>query len=546
MIPMRRVAAVLALLLLLALVVWIIARRADQSAHEDAGKPRAPAVSARRFAPDLDRLVLLSARARSSDAQEASVSGRVVSRADGRGVPSADVGFAFAGAVHTVVTDGEGAFRFVAPRPGAFQLGSAEADGFFPYVTEPGQSPVRLQLDAGVAFEGLIIELAPRVDYQGLVTDLRSRPIAGAEIEVLTGSELAPGDRYVSDAEGAFTFQAPDGALLEATHPEYRARRVRVDFRVQLNRQAKIRLAPRDVESDEPSGEMPGITGSSAVVADDGVLTGAVTDAQGAVTAFAVIIEEVTGPLARRWLRTPMVFDAGGRFTVEGLPRSRLVVAAVAAGYAPSAPAAVDLTTSPRADVALRLEEGRVLRGRVVDAVSGRGLGGARVSLERQMAPAPIPMEASVRTDQDGSFELGGLSPGRVSIEVLAVGYHARIVPAVIVPEVGDPEPVNIELTPVEPDEEPALELAGIGAMLGAEGDGLRVIQVIPGGGAAEVGLAAGDIVMAVDGQPASVLGFVGAIELIRGPVGTFVRLRVRRADGTEVEINVPRRKIRT
>jgi C-terminal processing protease CtpA/Prc len=81
--------------------------------------------------------------------------------------------------------------------------------------------------------------------------------------------------------------------------------------------------------------------------------------------------------------------------------------------------------------------------------------------------------------------------------------------------------------------------------VLAAQGDALVIGRVLEGGGAAEVGLAVGDAVLAVDGVPVQTLGFQGSIEWIRGPEGSTVRLTVRRGDaGAPTEIDVPRRRI--
>jgi C-terminal processing protease CtpA/Prc len=68
---------------------------------------------------------------------------------------------------------------------------------------------------------------------------------------------------------------------------------------------------------------------------------------------------------------------------------------------------------------------------------------------------------------------------------------------------------------------------------------------VIAGGGAAAAGLEAGAAILAVDGQPATTLGFDGAIQLIRGPGGTAVRLLAPRPGAVPGKMQVPRRRIR-
>ncbi|MBZ0118466.1 MAG: PDZ domain-containing protein, partial [Sandaracinaceae bacterium] len=130
-------------------------------------------------------------------------------------------------------------------------------------------------------------------------------------------------------------------------------------------------------------------------------------------------------------------------------------------------------------------------------------------------------------------------------IVVRASDHHGRVRSGIVATEGARVDVGTIELAPVEEGEEPALELAGIGAVLSAEGDAMVIGRVIEGGGAAEAGLVAGDAILEVEGVPVTTLGFGGTIERIRGPEGTQVSLRVRRASGAIEPIAVPRRRIR-
>ena len=58
------------------------------------------------------------------------------------------------------------------------------------------------------------------------------------------------------------------------------------------------------------------------------------------------------------------------------------------------------------------------------------------------------------------------------------------------------------------------------------------------------MGLARGDLILAVDGVPVTALGFGGAIDAIRGTEGTWVLLRIRR-DPSTFEVRVGRRIVR-
>ncbi len=84
----------------------------------------------------------------------------------------------------------------------------------------------------------------------------------------------------------------------------------------------------------------------------------------------------------------------------------------------------------------------------------------------------------------------------------------------------------------------------GVGAVLKAEGDGLRVVDVLPESGASAAGLIEGDLLVGIDGERALTLGFSGSVDRIRGPQNSTVHLAVRRADGTTLELDVPRRRI--
>jgi C-terminal processing protease CtpA/Prc len=88
------------------------------------------------------------------------------------------------------------------------------------------------------------------------------------------------------------------------------------------------------------------------------------------------------------------------------------------------------------------------------------------------------------------------------------------------------------------------VELVGIGVQLSAHGEALLVTGVVAGGGAAEAGLARGDEVLEVEGRPVGELGMQGAIDAIRGPEGSAVRLTVRRGESVR-QVDVPRRPIR-
>jgi hypothetical protein len=242
------------------------------------------------------------------------------------------------------------------------------------------------------------------------------------------------------------------------------------------------------------------------------------------------------------------VVDPSGRFEIADVPPGPVFLTAWAPGHVPSDEAEVVVPDPPAvAEVELRVRPGGRVSGRVVDRATGAPLAGARVALEGDGGNPPSLLDPgpTAATGADGTFLLGGLPARTLSLLAWADGHHARIVPGIPVVEDGTAGPVEIRLSSTD-GEEPRVELAGIGASLALRGrDALRVGTVVPGGGAAEAGIQPGDDILSVEGRPVSELGLAGAVDLIRGPEDTRVRLVVRRGDGQASEVWVWRRLVR-
>jgi len=142
-------------------------------------------------------------------------------------------------------------------------------------------------------------------------------------------------------------------------------------------------------------------------------------------------------------------------------------------------------------------------------------------------------------TGPDGRFELEGVPDAPVSIAAEAERYNRRIVTL----GRGRTE-VEVSLRPLATDQTPATDLVGIGAVVTRSDDGIVLGNMVASGGAAEAGLHPGDVVLRIDGQPVTDLGFSDAIQRLRGEEGSVVRLDVRRADGTVTTVDVLRRPI--
>jgi hypothetical protein len=353
----------------------------------------------------------------------------------------------------------------------------------------------------------------------GRVVDRSGAPVAGALVSA--SRELGFG---VADATAAAVLTAADGAFtLADLGPGW--------WRVTARGAGRVPASIRRVE--------PGARDLLLTLTDGGRLRGCAVDATtGApIVSLSVHLFDVRSALRMVPRESRASFDPSGCWALDGLSPGRARVIVSAGGYAPSTPRDVEIPEPGRGEAVVdaRLSPGGRITGVVVSDGTGAPIEGALVALEGQLESptSALPALAEAATDAQGRFALDGLPP-RASVLVAAAGHHARIVGGIEASPGGAVGPITVALRPAGADEEPRVDLAGIGVALAPHGDGFTITGVVAEGGAARAGLARGDVILGVDGRSVLDLGAADAIEAIRGPEGTVVTLTVRRGDRTD------------
>jgi hypothetical protein len=531
---------------------------------------------------------------------KACLRGTVVDAARGTPVAAATLDFdSLGGRIHAQ-TDERGAFEVQTASEERLSLRAVSASGYEPF--RPESATFELQLRPGVCASGVSFALQRVAAFRVVVTRADGTPIEGARVERGSGAFALTQD------DGVARLEAPEGEVLQVTRSGFLPEVLRLDFRVGVTRGVHVILRPQAIDGGPLQVVLKGLVVDETDAGVDGALVrviregdpvewvepSAVTDAgrfqfevmgpgpwrlearEGArrrafaktqgeevvlrlggtavlsgvvrssagpfVTSFAVLLSRSLGSMQREPLEDHYIVSADGTFRIAGLPPGEVEMVVAAPSFAPSAALKRALKVDQTERVEVVLEAGATLTGKVVERGTGTPLEAARVSLE-QGDQTSIPVLPVARTDQAGTFELRGLPKGRHSLLFVAPGHDARLV-SIDAPTSGPVGPLTVDLAAVPDGGSPQLELVGIGAVLKAIADGMRIETVVEGGGAAEVGLKPFDLIVTIDQVPAAQLGFAGSVERIRGPQDSTVLLEVRRAGGHLERVSVPRRKV--
>jgi hypothetical protein len=544
--------------------------------------------------------------------------GRIVDWDTRIGISGAELAFVSTGVTHETVSGADGRYRFEAPSLGDWSLAMVTADGYLPYAPELGRSSVSWTSSAAQKIDHADLFLHPGITYQGQVVDAEGKALAGAVVELFgaeSGERALVGiaSSFETDDAGAFEFQAPDWAVLEAQHPDHPPGRAQLDEAAQVGRRLTITMGNAPAASDQVitglvfgadgvalagvevqalfAGRGGAIGRSASAMTDQ---TGAfvlapldaaryvirampnaggafvqrgpvepgafvelrleaglslegrlVDDAGEAVAAGTVELSRVVDPLRRARIASVSVFDAEGRFRFEGLQAGRYELRGSAQGRASSDPVAVELPAAGNG-IQVVLGQGGAVHGRVVDARTHDPIARAQVVVSGLASESVLPSLSSTVTEIDGGFELVGITPGRISIEVTAFDHDGRVVSGVEI-EAGERRgPIEVELNPVADGQRAKTEITGIGVQIAPVRDALTIADVVPGGGAQAAGIKRGDAIVAVEGVTVVELGFENAIQNIRGEVGTRVDIELRRrGQGEKTErMSVERRLV--
>ena len=374
-----------------------------------------------------------------------------------------------------------------------------------------------------------------------------SNPVLGISGKVIDAKEIGmPAIRVIARRSAADPFSEQPGSWSGLSSSEGNFEIAGLPEGQYTLTAASPGLVPARVEA-VPAGGKPVVL---QLREDGGWLSGRVVSRASSkpVASFVVVVAQALSKLEERPVQARSYFDPDGRFLIGPFEPGSYVIHVAASGYAPSMPGPVQLTAGNTSELEVPLSEGGSLTGTVADAVTGKRISGARIELEGNVIAEGVPMsiENAAATDRDGTFALRGIPAGVHSVRGSAPGFNARVVSGIQVTEGSAAGPVDIQLTPLAAaGAEAKVEITGIGAALAPQGELLLVGNTVEGGGAAEAGIVSGDRILAIDGTAVGTLEFAGAIERIRGPVGSSVSLVVRRHNGQDQTITVVRRLIK-
>lgn len=171
-----------------------------------------------------------------------------------------------------------------------------------------------------------------------------------------------------------------------------------------------------------------------------------------------------------------------------------------------------------------------LLRGTVRDS-AGAPVPGARIYVDRDGHQRPFGAKP------DGSFEIH-LPRGRVSI--WAVRQDGLLQQKSPKAETGSDDGGEFDVDLVIPSE----VRGGVGVGVGSSEAGMEVRFVHAGSPAAQAGIEAGDMIVALDGRSVAGWQVSDFVDGVTGPAGTTVRFTLRTKEGDDQELELVRQPL--
>ena len=318
----------------------------------------------------------------------------------------------------------DGRFEIPGLVPGDFTL-LVRKSGFATERIDPVKVP-----DAGSP-EPLSVTLGPGAAISGVVRQKGGSPAEGWIVVASEAGTSALGPR----ARGNVNPTGSDGLFVLEGLRAGQAYDLQLFGGPGIGPQRKNIVAPSD--------------GVEIVVAGTGRVLGRAVEAQSGrpLTEFSVsyvpermgggggvfrIVNRMAGQRLTGMGEKTEVRSADGAFQLDDVPPGNWSVVVDAKGYQPARAGNVLVEEGGTVrDVEVKVSLGSALKGRVLDATSGRPVPGATVTGDTGAGGAPGPLanlsstsgEEEIATDADGAFALDGLAPGKVSLTVKHPDY---------------------------------------------------------------------------------------------------------------------------
>jgi len=327
-----------------------------------------------------------------------------VTDADGQLVEGAPITLTkggFSMDMETTATGADGQYRFERLPPGSYIATRSANDGG---MGDTGMKPVTIE-DG----ETTVLDFS---DEEGIVLTGRvlrgDEPLGEARLMFIAGGEQMAAsvaiESTTADAEGHFRMRLEEAGTYQVM--------------VSVGQQMAMGQTVELVVPDEPE-----VHRDIRLRAQG--LSGTVSDPGGDPVAEAVVLAVRDGAVGLAG-RSQNKTDSSGAYIVESLEPGTYRVTVHGEGFAPAQHYPVVISDGSQI-LDFRLEEGRLLRGRVVDP-QGNGLSDAMILPSITGMPASVSPNGLSVSDRNGSFQLTTPGDGTIDLAVVAGGWAPAFV----------------------------------------------------------------------------------------------------------------------